>query len=167
MNASITSLRAAGDASSIDTRQLPPWDGPIGFGGLEESTAAACAKAPLTYTHADLGKASRKRDRRKKTPGYVTALKWAAGLSVVALMIYAAWDMAGVVYNADDIAVVDFSDLPSSSRRTALQAANRARCNCGCGMTLAQCVATDSTCPVRETNIERIRTLVRDARNTS
>ena len=34
-------------------------------------------------------------------------------------------------------------------------------------MTLAQCVATDSTCPVRETNIERIRTLVREARNTS
>lgn len=125
------------------------------------------AQAPLTYTHADLGKASRKRDRRKKTPGYVTALKWAAGLSVVALMIYAAWDRAGVVYNADDIAVVDFSDLPSSSRRGALQAANRARCNCGCGMTLAQCVATDSTCPVRETNIERIRTLVREARNTS
>lgn len=142
-------------------------DGPIGLGGLEESDATRGAHAPLTYTHADLGKAARKRDRRKKAPAYITALKWAAGLSVVALMIYAAWDRAGVVYDADDIAVVDFSDLPSSSRRTALQSANRARCNCGCGMTLAQCVATDSTCPVRETNIERIRTLVRDARNTS
>jgi hypothetical protein len=167
MNASITSLRAAGDASSIDTRQLPPWDGPIGLGGLEECTATAWRQSTADVYSADLGKASRKRDRRKKTPGYVTALKWAAGLSVVALMIYAAWDRAGVVYDADDIAVVDFSDLPSSSRRTALQAANRARCNCGCGMTLAQCVATDSTCPVRETNIERIRTLARDARNTS
>ena len=51
--------------------------------------------------------------------------RWAAGLSVVALMIYAAWDRAGVVYDADDIAVVDFSDLPSSSRRGALQAANQ------------------------------------------
>jgi hypothetical protein len=30
-------------------------------------------------------------------------------------------------------------------------------------MTLAQCVATDSTCPVREGNIDRIRTMVRDA----
>jgi hypothetical protein len=114
-----------------------------------------------------LGKGSRKRDRPKKTPGYITALKWAAGLSVVALMIYAAWDRAGVVYDAGDITVVDFSDLPSSSRRSALQAANRARCNCGCGMTLAQCVATDSTCPVRETNIERIRTMVRAARSGS
>jgi hypothetical protein len=78
-------------------------------------------------------------------------------------MIYAAWDTAGVVYDADDIAVVDFSDLSSNSRRSTLQAANRARCTCGCGMTLAQCVATDATCPVRETNIERIRTLVREA----
>jgi hypothetical protein len=111
-----------------------------------------------------LGKASRKRERRKKTPGYVTALKWAAGLSVVALMIYAAWDRAGVPYDAGDIAVVDFSDLPASNRRSALQAANRARCSCGCGMALAQCVATDATCPIRETNIERIRTLVREAR---
>jgi hypothetical protein len=133
----------------------------------KRASATRGGQEPLTYTHERLGKASRKRDRRKKTPGYVTALKWAAGLSVVALMIYAAWDRAGVVYDADDIAVVDFSDLPSSSRRSALQAANRARCNCGCGMTLAQCVATDSTCPVRETNIERIRTLVREARNTS
>jgi hypothetical protein len=32
-------------------------------------------------------------------------------------------------------------------------------------MTLAQCVATDSTCPIREINIERIRALVRDARS--
>jgi hypothetical protein len=30
----------------------------------------------------------------------------------------------------------------------------------GCGMTLAQCVATDSTCPVREDNITRIRRIV-------
>jgi hypothetical protein len=110
-----------------------------------------------------LGKASRKRDRRKlAAPLYLRALKWIAGLAVVALMIYAAWDTAGVVYDADDIAVVDFSDLSSNSRRSALQAANRARCTCGCGMTLAQCVATDSTCPVRETNIERIRTIVRE-----
>ena len=43
------------------------------------------------------------------------------------------------------------------------KAANLARCTCGCGMTLAQCVATDSTCPVREGNIERIKTMVKDA----
>jgi hypothetical protein len=30
-------------------------------------------------------------------------------------------------------------------------------------MNLAQCVATDMTCPVRERNIEAIRTMVREA----
>ena len=30
-------------------------------------------------------------------------------------------------------------------------------------MTLAQCVATDMTCPVREGNLDRIRTMVRNA----
>jgi hypothetical protein len=30
-------------------------------------------------------------------------------------------------------------------------------------VTLAQCVATDSTCPVRDGNIDRIRTMVKDA----
>jgi hypothetical protein len=37
------------------------------------------------------------------------------------------------------------------------------RCPCGCGLGLAQCVATDSTCPIREENIERIKKMVRSA----
>ena len=37
--------------------------------------------------------------------------------------------------------------------RTALEAANRARCTCGCGLGLAECVVTDMTCPLREGNI--------------
>jgi hypothetical protein len=57
----------------------------------------------------------------------------------------------------------DFSSLDAKGRKTALQAANRARCNCGCGMQLAQCVATDSTCPIRADNIEKIKTMVREA----
>jgi len=55
---------------------------------------------------------------------------------------------------------------PGSTERTALEAANTARCTCGCGMTLAQCVSTDMTCPVREGNIEKIKTMVRDAMAT-
>ncbi len=46
-------------------------------------------------------------------------------------------------------AQIDFSGLDAKQKRGALEAANAARCNCGCGMTLAQCVATDSTCPIR------------------
>jgi hypothetical protein len=34
-------------------------------------------------------------------------------------------------------------------------------------MQLAQCVATDSTCPIRNENIERIKTMVREARPQS
>ena len=76
---------------------------------------------------------------------------------------YAFSEMSGVAYNERAIRVVDFSSLNGSQRRAALVAANNARCTCGCGMGLAQCVATDSTCPIREPNIERIRTMVRDA----
>ena len=71
--------------------------------------------------------------------------------------------MDGVAYGEREIGVVNFSDLSSSGKRSALKAANLARCTCGCGMTLAQCVATDSTCPVRESNIDRIKTMVKEA----
>jgi hypothetical protein len=33
-------------------------------------------------------------------------------------------------------------------------------------MTLAQCVATDSTCPIRDSNVARIRTMVTEAGRT-
>ena len=62
--------------------------------------------------------------------------------------------------------MIDFSGLDANQKRGALEAANAARCTCGCGMTLAQCVATDSTCPVREDNLARIRRLVDQAART-
>jgi hypothetical protein len=71
--------------------------------------------------------------------------------------------MSTVAFDESDIVVVDFSSLTSREKRTALEAANQARCTCGCGMNLAQCVATDMTCPLRDTNISSIRTMVRDA----
>lgn len=109
-------------------------------------------------------KVARKDRRRRKTAApFLRALKWVAALALVALVVYGVSQMSGVAYDEDDIAVVNFSDLTSSARQRALQAANRARCTCGCGMTLARCVATDSTCPIRETNIDRIKTMVREA----
>jgi hypothetical protein len=68
-----------------------------------------------------------------------------------------------VPWDEEDIRVVDFSSLTPDAKRTALRRANSARCICGCGMNLAQCVATDMTCPVRDKNIETIRTMVREA----
>ena len=93
-------------------------------------------------------------------------VKWIVGLSVVALVGYGLSQMSNIAYDDGDLAVVDFQDLSASEKRTALEAANSARCTCGCGMTLAQCVATDSTCPVREGNIGRIRTMVQQAKGT-
>jgi hypothetical protein len=111
-------------------------------------------------------KAARKSERRKRTaPLYLRALKWVAALAVMALVVYGVSQIGGVAYGERDLAVVNFSDLTSSGKRSALKAANLARCTCGCGLTLAQCVATDSTCPVREGNIDRIRTMVREAQH--
>lgn len=90
-------------------------------------------------------------------------LAWTGAIAVVAALIYGISLTSGVPYNDEDIGVVDFSALDRAEKRTALQAANRARCACGCGMTLAQCVATDSTCPLRNANIGKIKTMVEQA----
>jgi hypothetical protein len=81
----------------------------------------------------------------------------------MALVAYGVSQMSSIAYSDKDLVVVDFSDLSAKEKRTALEAANSARCTCGCGMTLAQCVATDSTCPLREGNITRIKGLVAQA----
>ena len=59
---------------------------------------------------------------------------------------------------------MDFSDLSRSQKRAALRAANEARCPCGCGMNLAQCVSVDTTCPLRTENIDKIRVMVEEQR---
>ena len=108
--------------------------------------------------------APRKHDRRKKRPRPLAAgVKWAAAVLIVGLVGYGVSQMSAVAYTDTDIRVVDFSMLTPAKKRSALQAANQARCSCGCGMTLAQCVSTDSTCPVREDNVQTIRTMVRNA----
>jgi hypothetical protein len=90
-------------------------------------------------------------------------LTWVGAFALVSGLVYVISENSGVPYDDSDIVVVDFSSLTSGAKKTALQAANRARCTCTCGMTLAQCVATDSTCPVRSDNIEKIKTMVAQA----
>jgi hypothetical protein len=101
--------------------------------------------------------------RRRKASASWKALTWIAALGLVALVLYGVSQLSGVAYDEDAIGVISFSSLNASQKRSALKAANSARCDCGCGMTLAQCVSTDMTCPVRETNIAEIRTMVLDA----
>lgn len=64
-------------------------------------------------------------------------------------------------YTEADLGEVDFSVLTEAQKKKVLDDINRAMCTCGCNLNLAQCVATDSTCPLRNSNIERIRSLVR------
>jgi hypothetical protein len=88
---------------------------------------------------------------------------WVGALSFAAAFIYVVSENSGVPYDERAIAVVDFSSLDSKAKKAVLQAANRARCTCTCGLQLAQCVATDSSCPIRTENIDKIKTMVRQA----
>jgi len=87
-------------------------------------------------------------------------LKWTVAIGAVALVVYGVSQMSNIAYSDKDLAMIDFSDLNPKEKRTALEEANSARCPCGCGMTLAQCVATDTTCPLRNSDIDRIRGMV-------
>ena len=80
------------------------------------------------------------------------------------LLAYVVLEFGGVAYGEDALTVINFANLTGSQKRRVLQDANQARCTCGCGMGLAQCVATDSTCPIRTSNIDRINTMVSEAR---
>lgn len=107
-------------------------------------------------------KESRK-PRARKRAVIPAIVKWIAACAIVGVVVYAVSQMSNIAYGDAEIKVVDFSGLDAKQKRSALEAANAARCTCGCGMTLAQCVATDMTCPVREGNLDRIRTMVRNA----
>lgn len=115
-----------------------------------------------------MGKQSRNRQGKPRSKGLPGFVKVIIALALVGALGYAATEMSsGVAYDDRAIGVVDFSGLTSRQKRDALQAANRSRCTCGCGMNTAQCVATDSTCPLREDNIKKIRGMVREAAQKS
>jgi hypothetical protein len=112
-----------------------------------------------------------KRDTKKHTGARRRAarrssalLKWTVAAGAVALVVYGVSRMSNIAYSDKDLTMIDFSDLGPKAKRAALEEANAARCPCGCGMTLAQCVATDSTCPLRTGHIDLIRGMVARAR---
>jgi hypothetical protein len=108
----------------------------------------------------------RKGDRRPRRPSAGRrALKWTAIAAAAGVIGFGVTQLSsGVPYDEKSIRVVDFSSLTAAQKLTALQTANRSRCPCGCGMNVAQCLATDSTCPLRDENIQKVRAMVRDAR---
>jgi hypothetical protein len=107
-----------------------------------------------------------KKAKPRKPTGRPKLVKWLAIAVVAGGIGYGISQMSTIAYGEAEIKVVDFSGLDAAQKRRALEAANAARCTCGCGMTLAQCVATDSTCPVREDNIAQIRRIVDQASRT-
>jgi hypothetical protein len=107
-----------------------------------------------------------KRPKTRKPAARPALVKWLVAAAVIGAIGYGLSQMSNIAYGDAEIKVIDFSGLDVTQKRAALEAANAARCTCGCGMTLAQCVATDSTCPIRETNIDRIKNLVNDAAHT-
>jgi hypothetical protein len=110
-----------------------------------------------------MGQARKHRPRKSARPKLVT---WIVAAAVFGALGYGVSQMSNVAYGEREIKVVDFSGLDARQKQSALEAANAARCTCGCGMTLAQCVATDSTCPIREDNIGRIKTIVNQAQSS-
>ena len=108
-------------------------------------------------------KSAEQREARRRAAQRATILKWSAAVAVAAAVIYGVSQISCVAFSDRDLPAVNFSGLSASQKKTALVAANQARCTCSCGMTLAQCVATDSTCPLRENNIGRIKTMVTEA----
>ena len=107
-----------------------------------------------------------KKPRPRKPAGRSKLVKWIVAAAVVGAIGYGVSQMSNIAYGEAEIKVVDFSGLDAKQKRGALEAANAARCTCGCGMTLAQCVATDSTCPVREGNVDKIKGMVDQAART-
>lgn len=89
-----------------------------------------------------------------------------AVIAAVGGLIYGLARSASIAYNERDLPDIDFSSLNADQKRAALVEANADRCTCGCGMALAQCVATDMTCPIRTGNITKIRGMVQKALNS-
>jgi hypothetical protein len=109
-----------------------------------------------------VGKAQRQSAtfKKKRSRGY---LGWLVVAVVVGAAGYGLSQMSSVAFDEDDIKVVNFQGLSNRQKQEALEAANEARCTCGCSLGLAQCVSTDLTCPIRESNVERIKGMVRTA----
>ncbi len=110
-----------------------------------------------------MGKAQKQSRGSKKRPRRGALLTWIVVAGVLGLVGYGISQMSTIAYSEDDIRVVNFSGLDEEQKTAALEEANRARCPCGCALGLAQCVATDPMCPIREENIERIKGMVRVA----
>ena len=110
---------------------------------------------------------AKSKPRHRAQPRVVRRLKsaaiWVGVLAVIGGILYGLVNTSHIAYTDRHLTVIDFTSLNADQKNAALVEANEGRCGCGCGMTLAQCVATDMTCPIRTDNITRIRAMVQKA----
>jgi len=59
---------------------------------------------------------------------------------------------------------LDVSGVPAGALKQILLDANHRNCECGCGMTVAQCLVTDPTCPNRGRLFAELQKTVHQAR---
>ena len=106
---------------------------------------------------------------RKRRARLVKQARWLitriAVVVVLVLLVYGISQIGpSIAFTDRDLGMINFSGLNTDKKEEVLVAANRAACTCGCGMNLAQCVATDSTCPIRSSNIQRIVNMIGEAK---
>lgn len=95
-----------------------------------------------------------------------SAAIWLLAIAAIGGIIYGLANTSGVAYGERQLVAIDFSSLNEEQKHEVLVEANAGRCDCGCGMGLAQCVSTDMSCPIRQGNITRIRGMVQKALKT-
>ncbi len=96
------------------------------------------------------------------------------GASAVGRGASAAGGGAGAIVAIDSSAIksawheqvrgADLSGLSASHREVFLRFANAERCTCGCGYTLAGCLASDMTCEVSGTRVAELLDSIRTGR---
>ncbi len=54
------------------------------------------------------------------------------------------------------------SSLTDIQKKWAINKANQERCSCDCGYTLASCLKMDLDCPLRESNLTKVKEILRE-----
>jgi hypothetical protein len=67
----------------------------------------------------------------------------------------------------DEVTGVDLGALPAARRSIFLRFANAERCTCGCGYTLAGCLASDMTCEISRSSVSALMDSVNSGRISS
>lgn len=112
---------------------------------------------------------SKKREDRKK-------MAWIAGTTLGLMFLGVLWLSIMPIYQdvkEQDEKTKFYEDFPGmetaaslseSARKKIIDKSNLERCSCECGYTLASCLKVDLGCPLRESNISKVKGMVTEAK---